>query len=74
MISGIAAQNLDDDFTVCISVGDSNNYSVQYSPLTYCYNVLARETTQERTDELKDLIKALYIYNAKANNYFNNIA
>ena len=74
VISGIAAQNLDDDFTVCISVGDSNNYSVQYSPLTYCYNVLARETTQERTDELKDLIKALYIYNAKANNYFNNIA
>ncbi|MBQ8134913.1 MAG: hypothetical protein IJ192_10990 [Clostridia bacterium] len=75
VIPNIAAQNLDDDFTVNISVGgDSNSYSVQYSPLTYCYNVLKRETNEVRTEALKDLVRALYIYNTKANEYFSNPA
>ena len=71
VIPNIAAQNLDDDFTVNVSVGgDSNSYSVKYSPLTYCYNVLAREQDEVRTDALRALVKALYIYNTKANEYF----
>ena len=71
VIPNIAAQNLDDDFTVNVSVGgDSNSYSVKYSPLTYCYNVLARKQDEVRTDALRALVKALYIYNTKANEYF----
>lgn len=70
VIPNIAAQNLDDDFTVNVSVGGTTGYSVQYSPLTYCYNVLAREQDEVRTDALRALVKALYIYNTKANEYF----
>ena len=72
-ITNIAAQDLDDDTTVYISVADDDeSYSVQYSPMNYCYNVLSKETTETRTDSLKDVMRAFYIYNVKADDYFKN--
>ena len=66
-VKGIAAQNLNDDFEVKLLVdGSEECYSVRYSPMHYCYNVLSRE----RPEELKNLIKALFIYNQKAIEYF----
>ena len=71
VISGITAKDLDEDFTVNVNVnGDNTKYSVTYSPMNYCYNVLARETTAVRTDTLKSLLKTLYLYNVEANAYF----
>ena len=70
-ITGIAAQYLDSDVTVNIALeGDDNAYSVKYSPMNYCYNVLARETTATRTEALKDVMRAFYLYNKEAKAYF----
>ena len=70
-ITGIAAQYLDSDVTVNVALeGDDNAYSVKYSPMNYCYNVLARETTATRTEALKDVMRAFYLYNKEAKAYF----
>jgi len=71
-ITNIAAQHLDEDVIVNVSVADDNgNYSVKYSPMNYCYNVLSKETTATRTDELKNVMRAFYLYNQQAKSYFN---
>ena len=70
-ITDIAAQNLDKYVTVNVAVEDENTeYSVKYSPMNYCYNTLSRETTATRTDALKDVMRALYLYNSQAKAYF----
>ena len=70
-ITGIAAQYLDSDVTVNVALeGDDTAYSVKYSPMNYCYNVLARETTATRTEALKDVMRAFYLYNKEAKAYF----
>ena len=70
-ITGIAAQYLDSDVTVNVALeGDDNAYSVKYSPMNYCYNVLARETTATRTEALKNVMRAFYLYNKEAKAYF----
>lgn len=69
-ITNIAAQHLDDDVTVNVSVADDNNtYSVKYSPLNYCYTVLNSNDTDE---SLRNVVRALYNYNQEANAYFDN--
>ncbi len=70
-ITGIAAQYLDSDVTVNVALeGDDTAYSVKYSPMNYCYNVLARETSATRTEALKDVMRAFYLYNKEAKAYF----
>ena len=70
-ITGIAAQYLDNDATVNVTVaGDDAAYSVQYSPMNYCYNTLSRDTTATRTEALKDVMRAFYLYNQEAKTYF----
>ena len=70
-ITGIAAQYLDNDVTVNVTVaGDDTAYSVQYSPMNYCYNTLSRDTTATRTEALKDVMRAFYLYNQEAKTYF----
>ena len=70
-ITGIAAQYLDSDVTVNVALeGDDTAYSVKYSPMNYCYNVLARETTATRTEALKNVMRAFYLYNKEAKAYF----
>ncbi len=71
-ITDIAAQDLDKYVTVNITVeGDDTEYSVQYNPMNYCYNTLSRETSATRTDALKNVMRALYLYNNQAKAYFS---
>lgn len=71
-ITGISADRLNDDFKIKVYVeGDSNEYSITYSPMTYAYNILNREPDAVRTEELKNLMKAFYLYNQAAKAYQN---
>ena len=68
---GIPASKLDDEF--CIDVGDGSTYFiVTYTPMAYCTSVVHRETTETRTEDLKNLIKALVLYNRAADAYMSN--
>ena len=60
-IRGIKAEKLTDDFILCF--GD---YSVKYSPMTYCYNVLGGGSDN---DKLQNVCRALYLYAQAAKNY-----
>lgn len=62
---GVAAQNLGTAYT--LTVNDS--YSVSYSALTYAYNTLENTGSTEITEDLKNVVKALYFYNAEAKKY-----
>lgn len=69
-ISNIPANRLADDFKIKIVVeGDSTEYFVTYSPMNYAYNVINREENEVRTPELKNLMKALYLYSEAAKAY-----
>ena len=71
IITGISAQDLDKD--IIIEIGyqeDSTAYSVVYSPMNYCYNVLYRELSETRTEDLKNVMRAFYLYNQNAKEYF----
>ena len=61
-INNVASDELDNMYT--ISVG---NFSVTYGALTYAYNQLKKDST---TDELKNLLRAMVLYNKEANEYF----
>lgn len=69
-INGIPAHKLDEVIRVEVSVeGDPNTYFVTYSPIFYCHNVIEREISATRTENLKELMKAFYFYNQAAKNY-----
>lgn len=69
-ITNIPAGKLDSDFKLKIVVeGDSTEYFVTYSPMTYAYNIISREKSDVRTPELKNLMKALYLYSEAAKKY-----
>ena len=71
IVKGIAAQDLGDDVELkVIADGNDAGYMIKYNPMHYCFNVLSRETTVTRTDELKRMIRALFVYNQKAIAYF----
>lgn len=67
---GIPASNLDDEFNIDIIDG-STAFQVTYSPMVYCANVVTRATTETRTEDLKNLIKALVLYNQAADAYIS---
>ena len=68
--ANIKSYELDNDFTVTLSDG-SNNGSISYCPLTYCYNVLKRGTEGGMSAELQNVVRSLYLYNKAANEYFH---
>ncbi|MFR5876185.1 MAG: hypothetical protein ACLUFN_06820 [Eubacterium sp.] len=68
-ITDIAAKDLDKDYVVTVS-DDTESLDVNFSVMAYCYDVLNREITASRTQELKNTVAALYLYNVEANNYF----
>lgn len=72
-IVGIPADKLDDDCEVRVTVDNNTTFEVTYNPMAYCYNVINRETTETRTDALKNLIKAMVIYNQAADAYVATI-
>ena len=61
-ITNIAAKDLDNVYEITIG----NSYVIRCSALTYVYEVLSRE----RSEQLKVVAKALYLYNQAANAYF----
>ena len=68
---GIPASKLDDEFVIDV-IDDTNMYTVTYTPMAYCANVVNRETTETRTEDLKNLMKALVLYNRAADAYIAN--
>lgn len=71
VIEGIAANNLDKDYVVTVNDG-TNTLTVIYNPMTYCYNVLKSDNSATVTDNLKNVVRALYLYNQAANTYLGN--
>ena len=66
-IVGISAKDLLNSFTLTVN----GTGTVVYSPMNYCYNVLNSTTT---SSDLKNVIKALYLYSQAAQNYLNSNA
>ncbi len=72
-VPGIPAHKLGEKIHVSIHVaGDDTEYYVEYSPLNYCYNVLKRDAVGTRTEALKDLLQAFYVYNQAAVHYMTH--
>lgn len=63
-VENIAAHNLNAEHEVVVTDG-SKTLSATYNVMTYCYNVLSRN----RDENLQNLVRALYLYNASANTY-----
>ncbi len=70
VIDGIAADNLDNDYVVTVDDG-KDVLTVTYNPMTYCYNVLKSDNSDKVTDDLKNVVRALYLYNQAANAYLD---
>lgn len=73
-IRGIAANKLNDEFTLKVMNGETELGSVTYSPMKYCYNTLYRAETikgyQEANIDFVNVVKALYWYYDAAKAYF----
>jgi len=67
-ITDIKAQELDKVFAVKVSDGNSEG-TFNACVFAYCYSVLS-DTTGRFSEELKDVVKALYLYNVAADAYF----
>jgi hypothetical protein len=65
-VTNIAAKDLNKSFTVSINDG-AETYDVTYSPMNYCYNVLKSDAASAT---MKDVAKAIYLYNQAAIEYF----
>jgi len=68
-ITNITSSELDTVYEISVSDGTVSD-TFQCSVFAYCYSVLS-DTTDTYPDELKDTLKALYLYNAAANTYFD---
>lgn len=67
-IPNIAAAFIDREFTVkAVNKADNTEYSIKLSALCYISSVLESETA---TDAQKNVVKALYLYNQAANEFF----
>lgn len=64
-IKNIKANGLDNSFDISVTNGTING-TFQCSVFAYCYSVL-NDTEGTFTNELKNTVKALYLYNAAAN-------
>ncbi len=70
-ITNITSSELDTVYEISVSDGTARG-TFKCSVFAYCYSVLSDDTTDTYTDELKDTLKALYLYNAAADTYFNS--
>ena len=69
-IRNIAAKELQYNYTVSVTI-DGTAYSITYSPMNYCYNVLNGSSDDAK---LQNVVKALYLYSQAANEYFGKAA
>ena len=65
-VDGIAAKDLDAAVVLTVRYNDQE-MNLSYSPLAYCYTVLQSDSQPQ---ELKDLVRSLYLYNRSADAYF----
>lgn len=73
-IEGIVASELDAVYTLTLTK-DSNTMTVKYSPLNYVKTVLQTVTgTTDADVNLRNVVKALYLYNKAADEYFNPVS
>ena len=70
-IVNIAAKYLDDDVTVTINDG-TDNAEISFSPMSYC-QLVEQDTTGSFSTEMKNLARALYLYNQAADDYFGDV-
>lgn len=69
-IEGIPAHKLRERFKIVVAVsGESEEYYLEYSPMTYAHNVLYNDPKEEYPEELKNLMKAFHLYNMAALQY-----
>ena len=71
-VDNITAKNISSSYAFTIFVGGSQVGSFDYSPLTYCYNVINRGVSSTRPQEMIDVVKALYLYSQQADSYIPN--
>lgn len=67
-IPGISAKDLDEDVTVVLSDGEITT-NIVYNPMSYCQSIL-KAADGMYPETMKDLVRALYLYNKAANAYF----
>ena len=65
-ITGIEAWNIDKAYALTVS-GDGNNFTLNYSALSYAYLVAERNTNSK----LVSLVKSIYWYNKALKDYLN---
>ena len=69
-ITDIMSDELDNEFTVTVTNGTEAQGSFTTSVYAYCYNTVV-DAQGLYNDEIKDTLKALYLYNVAADAYFN---
>ena len=71
-IKNIKAGSAKNDYEIAVYASEDDSTplgTVSYSPMNYCYNVETRDITETRTQELKDLCRALHQFDAAASDY-----
>ena len=68
-IVGIAAKDLNKDVTVMVN--DGTPTPIVYNPMAYC-QAIQNSPAGSYTDQMQDLVRALYLYNQSADYYFDN--
>lgn len=71
-VTGIVADRLDEYVTVTVTDGTGAEAAVQYYPLSYCVSVASNANGIYKEDLIR-VVKALYLYNQAANNYFDEV-
>ena len=75
-VGGIESTNLDNLFTLTINNKNTGEVTtIKYNATAYCYTVL-RDTEAPQTqkeNELRTLVKTIYLYNRYAEDYFTTV-
>ena len=71
-IPNIKASELDDKYVITVTSKTDSTKTGAFDVYvySYCYSVL-KDSTGAYTEQLKDTLRALYLYNVAANNCFN---
>ncbi|MBE6816568.1 MAG: hypothetical protein E7520_02550 [Ruminococcaceae bacterium] len=73
VVGGIESSNLDNTFN--LTIRDKNTgktATIHYSALAYCYTVLrdTKDNADPKVQQLRSLVKSVYLYNTYAQQYF----
>ena len=65
-IRNISSGEAQNDFTVTVKINGEPVGTVTYSPMNYCCNAL----TESNNEDLKNVVRAFYLYTEAAKGYF----